>query len=175
MAKKNINFKKGNIKLKRRDLNIKNTSVQKLKKMRGTLAKLNNPKASLLFHGPPGTGITLAATVLAGKLEKELQRINLSQEISKFIGETEKNLDLLFRKATNKNLILFFDEADALFGKRTEVKDSHDRYTNQEVSYLLQRIEMYPGICILSVNKKKIKNKAFKKQFNFAIKFKDRG
>ncbi len=98
------------------------------------------------FSWCSGTGKTLTATLLGKQFGKEVYRIDLSQIVSKYIGETEKNLEKVFAKAERQNWILFFDEADALFGKRTNVQSSHDRYANQEVSYLLQRIEDYPGL-----------------------------
>src|SRR5262249_42933134 len=104
---------------------------------------------SALFVGQSGTGKTLAAEVLARELELDLYRIDLSQVVSKFIGETEKNLRRVFDAAEESGAILLFDEADALFGRRSEVKDSHDRYANIEVSYLLQRMEAYRGLAIL--------------------------
>lgn len=109
---------------------------------------------TVLFAGPSGTGKTLAAEVLSRELLTKLVMANFSQLKSRYIGETEKNLARVFDAGTKQGWILFFDEADALFGKRTSVKDSHDRYANQEVSYLLQRIESYSGLVILSANKK---------------------
>src|SRR5437764_1911035 len=94
-----------------------------------------------LFTGPPGTGKTMAAEVIAGELRLELFKIDLSQIVSKYIGETEKNLNRIFQEARMSNAILFFDEADALFGKRSEVRDAHDRYANIEIAYLLQKME----------------------------------
>lgn len=129
------------------------------------------PGYRALFHGPPGTGKTLTATLLGNHLNKEVYRIDLSQVVSKYIGETEKNLEKVFIKAENKNWVLFFDEADALFGKRTSVQSSHDRYANQEVSYLLQRIEDYPGIIILASNFKSNMDDAFLRRFNNVIHF----
>src|SRR5207245_30617 len=108
----------------------------------------------VLFAGPSGTGKTTAAEVLAGALQLDLYRIDLSAVVSKYIGETEKNLRRIFDAAEQSGAILLFDEADALFGKRGEVKDSHDRYANIEVSYLLQRMETYPGLAILTTNLK---------------------
>jgi hypothetical protein len=105
-----------------------------------------------LFYGPPGTGKTLTATLLGKSTGKDVYRVDLSQTVSKYIGETEKNLSKLFDKAENKNWILFFDEADALFGKRTDIRDAHDKYANQEIAYLLQRIESYNGLVILASN-----------------------
>lgn len=116
-----------------------------------TLTRLK-PGYKVLFHGPPGTGKTMAAAWLGQETKLPVYRVDLSQLLSKYIGETEKNLEQLFTKATANNWILFFDEADALFGKRTTVKDAHDKYTNQEISYLLQRLEEYPGIIILATN-----------------------
>src|SRR5262249_35684386 len=101
---------------------------------------------NVLFSGPSGTGKTMSAEVLATDLGLELYKIDLSAVVSKYIGETEKNLSRIFREAQGANCILLFDEADALFGKRSEVKDSHDRYANIEINYLLQRMEEYEGI-----------------------------
>jgi SpoVK/Ycf46/Vps4 family AAA+-type ATPase len=129
------------------------------------------PGYRALFHGPSGTGKTLTATLLGRHLNKEIYRIDLSQVVSKYIGETEKNLEKVFIKAENKNWILFFDEADALFGKRTNVQNSHDRYANQEVSYLLQRIEDYPGLLILASNLKSNMDDAFLRRFHTIIHF----
>ena len=129
------------------------------------------PGYRALFYGPPGTGKTLTASLLGKYTDKEVFRVDLSMIVSKFIGETEKNLSRLFDKARNKNWILFFDEADALFGKRTDVKDAHDRYANQEVSYLLQRVENYPGLVILSSNFKNNIDDAFVRRFNSIIQF----
>src|SRR6185436_18277436 len=105
------------------------------------IGKKLKPGYRALFHGPPGTGKTLTATLLGKYTGRPVFRIDLSRVVSKYIGETEKNLASLFDKAEHKDWILFFDEADALFGKRTEIRDAHDKYANQEVSYLLQRIE----------------------------------
>lgn len=129
------------------------------------------PGYRALFYGPPGTGKTLTATLLGKYTGKEVFKIDLSMVISKYIGETEKNLSNLFDKAQNKNWILFFDEADAIFGKRTGVRDAHDRYANQEVSYLLQRIEQYPGLTILASNFKNNIDEAFTRRFNSIIYF----
>lgn len=124
-----------------------------------------------LFFGPPGTGKTLTAGILGNELEKEVYKIDISMVVSKYIGETEKNLELLFARAEDKGWILFFDEADALFGKRTDVRDAHDKYANQEVSYLLQRIEDYDGLIILATNKKNNIDDAFIRRFNAVLKF----
>ncbi|WP_223815852.1 ATP-binding protein [Adhaeribacter rhizoryzae] len=124
-----------------------------------------------LFYGPPGTGKTLTATLLGKHTQLEVFRIDLSQTVSKYIGETEKNLSRIFDKAQHKNWILFFDEADALFGKRTNVRDAHDRYANQEVSYLLQRIESYPGVVILASNMKSNIDDAMLRRFHSVVHF----
>jgi hypothetical protein len=129
------------------------------------------PGFRVLFYGPSGTGKTLTATLLGNHFDKEVYRIDLSQVVSKYIGETEKNLEKVFSKAENKNWILFFDEADALFGKRTSVQNSHDRYANQEVSYLLQRIEDYPGLLILASNFKNNIDSAFVRRFHTTVYF----
>ncbi len=124
-----------------------------------------------LFYGPPGTGKTFTARILGAELNKEVYKIDLSMIVSKYIGETEKNLELLFARAEDKGWILFFDEADALFGKRTNVRDAHDKYANQEVSYLLQRIEDYNGLIILATNMKNNIDDAFIRRFNAILKF----
>lgn len=126
---------------------------------------------SALFAGPSGTGKTMAAEVLANELELDLYRIDLSQVVSKYIGETEKNLARVFDGAEAGGTILLFDEADALFGKRGEVKDSHDRYANIEVSYLLQRMEAYRGLAILTTNMKSALDQAFWRRLRFAVQF----
>jgi ATPase family protein associated with various cellular activities (AAA)/winged helix domain-containing protein len=126
---------------------------------------------SALFAGPSGTGKTMAAEVLARRLKLELFRIDLSQVVSKYIGETEKNLRRVFDAAEESGAILFFDEADALFGKRTEVKDSHDRYANVEINYLLQRMEAYRGLAILATNLKESLDQAFMRRLRFVINF----
>ena len=114
------------------------------------LRKLVKPGYRSLFYGPPGTGKSLTASLLGKSANMDVYRIDLSKVVSKYIGETEKNLSNIFDMAENKDWILFFDEADALFGKRTSASDSKDRYANQEVAYLLQRIEDFPGIVILA-------------------------
>ncbi|WP_259070975.1 ATP-binding protein [Mucilaginibacter sp. X4EP1] len=129
------------------------------------------PGYKALFHGPSGTGKTLTASLLGKYLDKDVYRIDLSQVVSKYIGETEKNLETIFTKAENKNWILFFDEADALFGKRTNVQSSHDRYANQEVSYLLQRVEDYHGLVILATNLKSNIDEAFLRRFQTVVHF----
>lgn len=126
---------------------------------------------SALFSGPSGTGKTMAAEVLANELHLDLYRIDLSVVVSKYIGETEKNLRRLFDAAEEGGAILLFDEADALFGKRSEVKDSHDRYANLEVSYLLQRMEAYRGLAILTTNLKDVLDQAFLRRIRFVVHF----
>ena len=126
---------------------------------------------SALFAGASGTGKTMAAEVLADELRLDLYRIDLSQVVSKYIGETEKNLRRVFDAAEEGAAVLLFDEADALFGKRTEVKDSHDRYANIEVSYLLQRMEAYRGLAILTTNRKSALDQAFLRRIRFAVEF----
>src|SRR6185295_16701970 len=128
-----------------------------------------------LFAGESGTGKTMAAEVLANELRLNLYRIDLSAVVSKYIGETEKNLRRLFDAAEDGGALLFFDEADALFGKRSEVKDSHDRYANIEINYLLQRIEAYTGLAILATNMKSALDSAFLRRLRFIVEFKPHG
>jgi SpoVK/Ycf46/Vps4 family AAA+-type ATPase len=125
----------------------------------------------VLFAGPSGTGKTMAAEIIAGELGLELYKIDLSTVVSKYIGETEKNLSRIFTEAETSNAILFFDEADALFGKRSEVKDSHDRYANIEIGYLLQRMEEYEGVVILATNFRKNMDEAFVRRLHFTVEF----
>ena len=124
-----------------------------------------------LFHGPSGSGKTLTAEILASELSLDLFRIDLSQVVSKYIGDTEKNLRQVFDAAENSGAILLFDEADALFGKRSEVRDSHDRYANIEVSYLLQRMEAYQGLAILTTNIRAALDSAFLRRIRFVVHF----
>jgi len=124
-----------------------------------------------LFSGAPGTGKTMAAEVIAQDLQLDLYKIDLSQIVSKYIGDTEKNLSQVFDAATNSNAILLFDEADALFGKRSEVKDARDRYANMETSYLLQKMEEYAGIAILTTNFRHNLDEAFTRRLRFIIEF----
>lgn len=126
---------------------------------------------SALFAGPSGTGKTMAAEVIANELGFDLYRIDLSAVVSKYIGETEKNLQRIFSAAESRGVILFFDEADALFGKRTEVRDSHDRYANIEISYLLQQIEQYQGVAILATNLRQNLDEAFTRRLALTIHF----
>jgi ATP-dependent 26S proteasome regulatory subunit len=138
----------------------------------GFSAKLSLGKGiNVLFSGSPGTGKTMAAEIIAHHLQLDLYKIDLSQIVSKYIGETEKNLNRIFNAATNSNAILFFDEADALFGKRSEVQDARDRYANIEVGYLLQKIEEYEGIAILTTNLRDNIDKAFERRLRFIINF----
>jgi hypothetical protein len=126
---------------------------------------------SVLFAGESGTGKTMAAEVLANQLHLDLYRIDLSSVVSKYIGDTEKNLRRVFDAAEDSGAILLFDEADALFGKRSEVRDSHDRYANIEVSYLLQRMEAYRGLAILTTNMKSALDSAFQRRLSFVVQF----
>jgi hypothetical protein len=124
-----------------------------------------------LFTGRPGTGKTMAAQIVARSLEIDVLRIDLSQVVDKYIGETEKRLDIVFREAEASGALLFFDEADALFGKRTEVKDAHDRYSNIETAFLLQRLEQHPGVAILATNLANNLDTAFMRRIHFVIEF----
>lgn len=126
---------------------------------------------NVLFSGPPGCGKTMAAEVIANELGLEIYKIDVSQLVSKYIGETEKNLARIFLEAETSNAILFFDEADALFGKRSEVKDAHDRYANLEISYLLQKMEEYKGIVILATNLNQNIDEAFLRRLHFSVEF----
>ena len=124
-----------------------------------------------MFYGSPGTGKTMAVQVIANELGMDLYRIDISQMLSKYIGETEKNITNLFKKAKNLNALLFFDEADALFAKRSEVKDAHDRNANTETSHLLQKLEEYDGISILATNYSNNIDDAFKRRIKFIVQF----
>jgi len=136
-----------------------------------SMKKRIKPGYRALFYGPPGTGKTMTATLLGKYTGRDVFRIDLSRVISKYIGETEKSLARLFDKAQNKNWILFFDEADALFGKRTEIRDAHDKYANQEVAYLLQRIESFSGLVILATNQRGNIDDAFARRFQSMVHF----
>jgi len=135
------------------------------------LRKKLKPGYRTLFYGPPGTGKTLTASLLGSVTGHSVYRIDLALVVSKYIGETEKNLEKIFKKAENKNWILFFDEADSLFGKRTSITNSLDRHSNQEVSYLLQRVEDYTGVVILSTNMKSNLDDSFTRRFQSIIHF----
>lgn len=137
----------------------------------GTARVWNEGGLAVLFCGPPGTGKTMAAEALASELELDLYRIDLSQVVNKYIGETEKNLRRVFDAAEASDSILFFDEADALFGKRTEVKDAHDRFANIEISYLLERMERFKGLAILATNRRKDLDEAFLRRLRYVIEF----
>ena len=136
----------------------------------GMAARLR-PGYRVLFHGPPGTGKTLSAALLGKRTDREVHRVDLSMLVSKYIGETEKNLARVFDHAEQRSWILFFDEADALFGKRSETKDAHDRYANQEVAYLLQRIETFDGLAILASNLHQNLDEAFLRRFEAVVYF----
>jgi SpoVK/Ycf46/Vps4 family AAA+-type ATPase len=124
-----------------------------------------------LLSGPPGTGKTMAAQVIAAELELDLYRIDLASTVNKYIGETAKNLRRLFARAADMNAVLLFDEADALFSKRTEVRDSHDRYANADTNYLLQLIEDYPGVGLLASNKRQNIDEAFVRRVRYLLFF----
>jgi SpoVK/Ycf46/Vps4 family AAA+-type ATPase len=124
-----------------------------------------------LFHGPSGTGKTMAAQAIANALGAELYVVDLSRVVSKYIGESEKNLDSVFTDAERSGAVLLFDEADALFGKRSEIKDAHDRYANIEVAYLLQRMEAYAGLAVLTSNYRQNLDPAFTRRLRFIVEF----
>ncbi|MFV0436023.1 MAG: ATP-binding protein [Desulfopila sp.] len=135
------------------------------------MKKKIKPGYRALFYGPPGTGKTLTATLLGKSTGRDVFRIDLSRVVSKYIGETEKNLARLFDRAENRDWILFFDEADALFGKRTDIRDAHDKYANQEVAYLLQRIEGYGGLVLLATNQRGNIDEAFSRRLQNIVHF----
>lgn len=137
----------------------------------GTAKAWNEAGLAVLFAGPPGTGKTMAAEAIATELALPLYRIDLSQVVNKYIGETEKNLRRLFDQAEAADVILFFDEADALFGKRSEVRDAHDRYANLEISYLLERMERFKGLAILATNRRKDLDEAFLRRLRYVVQF----
>ncbi|GGX79792.1 hypothetical protein GCM10007160_04010 [Litchfieldella qijiaojingensis] len=137
----------------------------------GTARVWNESGLAILFCGPPGTGKTMAAEALATRLMLDMYRVDLAQVVSKYVGETEKNLRRIFDAAEASDCLLFFDEADALFGKRTEVKDAHDRYANIEVSYLLERMERFKGLAILASNRRKDMDEAFMRRLRYVIEF----
>jgi ATPase family protein associated with various cellular activities (AAA) len=137
----------------------------------GTGRVWNESGISVLFAGPSGTGKTMAAEVLAAKLDIPMFRINLSQVVNKYIGETEKNLERVFDAADVSETLLFFDEADALFGRRTEVRDAHDRYANLEISYLLERMERFKGLAVLATNRRGDLDEAFLRRLRYVVEF----
>jgi hypothetical protein len=137
----------------------------------GTARAWNEGGLTVLFCGPPGTGKTMAAEALAAALDLPMVRIDLSQVVNKYIGETEKNLKRIFDAAELSDCVLFFDEADALFGKRTEVKDAHDRFANIEISYLLERMERFKGLAVLATNRKKDLDEAFMRRLRYVVEF----
>jgi SpoVK/Ycf46/Vps4 family AAA+-type ATPase len=126
---------------------------------------------NVLFAGPSGTGKTMAAQVVARELGRELYRIDLAGVVNKYIGETEKRLKLVFEACERSAVVLFFDEADALFGQRTQVKDAHDRYANIQIDYLLQRMEQFDGVAILATNRKNDLDTAFVRRLRFIVDF----
>ena len=136
-----------------------------------SIRSLLSAGVTALFSGEPGTGKTMAAEIIAAELGLDLYKIDLSAVVSKYIGETEKNLEKIFGEARSSNAILFFDEADALFGKRSEVRDAHDRYANIEISYLLQRMEAYDGVTILATNLRANLDEAFTRRLQFSVHF----
>ena len=170
-----------------KDLVLKEKTIEEIREIETWLkynAKLLNdwklhgkvkPGYRVLFHGPAGTGKTMTACLLGKYTGHDVFRVDLSMVVSKYIGETEKNLSKLFDKAANKDWILFFDEADSIFGKRTNVRDAHDKYANQEVSYLLQRIESHDGLVILASNMKANIDPAFTRRFNAFVEFENPG
>ena len=147
------------------------TSLTKVHYGWGTARAWNEGGITVLFAGPPGTGKTMAAEVMAYRLKLPMYRIDLSQVVNKYIGETEKNLKRIFDAADISDMVLFFDEADALFGKRTDVSDSRDRYANLEISYLLERMERFRGLAILATNRKNDLDQAFLRRIRHIIDF----
>lgn len=135
------------------------------------MARKLKPGFKILFHGPPGTGKTMTACLFGKWSGTDVYRVDLSTIVSKYIGETAKNLEKVFKKAENRRWVLFFDEADALLGKRTSISDAHDKYANQEVSYLLQRLEDYAGLVILATNQKSNMDDAFNRRLQAVIYF----
>jgi SpoVK/Ycf46/Vps4 family AAA+-type ATPase len=149
-------------------------AVQALTKVHyswGTARAWNESGITVLFAGPPGTGKTMAAEVMAQRLKLPMYRIDLSQVVNKYIGETEKNLKRLFDAADISDMVLFFDEADSLFGKRIEANDARDRYANLEISYLLERMERFKGLAILATNRKNDLDQAFLRRIRHIIDF----
>jgi len=151
---------------------IKGGTIKKIKEVaRHYKSSKHKPGRIALFEGPSGTGKTMAAEYLAANIGSKFYRIDLSAVVNKYIGETEKNLARVFETAGANEGILFFDEADALLGKRTDIKDSHDRHTNIDVNFLLQRIEEYSGLVILTTNNKKQLDEALLRRVRFVVEF----
>jgi SpoVK/Ycf46/Vps4 family AAA+-type ATPase len=144
---------------------------RELKRLRSIAAGARISPAPVLFIGPRGTGKTLAAEVVAGALGTGLLQVDLAATVSKYIGETEKNLERVFKEAESSGAVLLLDEADALFGKRGGVKDSHDRFANIEIGFLLQRMEEYRGLAILAVGRRDNLDPAFLRRFRFVVRF----
>ena len=142
-----------------------------LRKIAAHVSKSPGVRCHVLLAGPSGTGKTLASQLLAQALQLDLYRVDLAAVVSKYIGETEKNLQRLFDAAEASGVILLFDEADALFGKQSEVKDSHDRYANLETNYLTQRLENYGGLVILTTNTKSNLDAAFLRRLRIVVEF----
>ncbi len=153
-----------------KDLTLPTTEIQWLRQISVETAQ-HGPNMGVLFVGADATGKTMAAEVLANDLALDLYRIDLSSVVNKYIGETEKCLRRLFDAAEDGGAILFLDEADALFGKRTETKDSHDRYASTAISYLLQRIEAFRGLVILAVNSKSGIDPSFLRRLRYVVNF----
>ena len=148
---------------------------EQIKKVAGSIKQIGELESRVgkitLFTGSPGSGKTKAAHTLAAEMKMDLYQVDLSAVFSKYIGETEKNLSKVFETARAKEAILFFDETDALFGKRTETRNSHDQYTNMELNYLLQRLEEYSGLVILATNYKKQLDEALMRRVRFVVEF----
>ena len=159
------------------DLDLTEKAIKQVEQIKAWLMASDNVEKKLkpgyrsLFYGPPGTGKTLTAALIGKEFDRPVYKIDLSKLVSKYIAETEKNLETIFDRAEGKGWILFFGEADPLFGKRTGVKDAHDKYSNQEVSHLLQRMEDYNGLVILATNMKSNIDSAFTRRFNSIIHF----
>jgi len=150
-------------------LNVGESTLSDLKSLAEQAQSDNRETA--LFYGPPGTGKTMAASVLAGGLGLDLYKVDLSSITSKYIGETEKNLSMIFEESSKASAILFFDEADALLGKRTEVKDASDRHANIDINYLLQKLEEFHGLVILASNMKSNIDDNFLRHIAWTIEF----
>jgi SpoVK/Ycf46/Vps4 family AAA+-type ATPase len=153
------------------DLTAPATVEEQLRELVALIRARERGGLAALFTGSSGTGKTMAIEALAGELDVDLFRMDVSRVVGKYIGETEKNLDRVFGEAERANAVLYFDEADALFGKRSEVKDAHDRYANLKVDYLLQRIEEHPGVVILASNVRPDADEAFLPHLDRIIEF----